>query len=205
MTAVSSQFDTYVSYSNLTATSDLFTVAISNNPSVPVGVPCSWQVAIEKFGPGDCSGGDVTISVPALGTTDALGSLGSPGYYALTGIAPHLPAGYVEIEIRITGFTRSGGGFWSLSPNNDPYNSFWTALVPTPPPPATHYGFPMIWLNPKTGVVVESVGGDFLRYNEFSQPVCPGWRSTVVGGWQVWGEMPMVAGPPLMRVSFGGR
>jgi hypothetical protein len=66
-------------------------------------------------------------------------------------------------------------------------------------------GQAMFWFNPATKMVVQSVGGTFDHYNETSVPTCPGWRATVVQGWQVWGEMPMGAGPPLMRVSFGGR
>jgi hypothetical protein len=39
--------------------------------------------------------------------------------------APNLGSGYVETTVTITGATLIGGGFWSVEPNNFPYNFYY--------------------------------------------------------------------------------
>lgn len=119
------QADTYVSYSS-TLTDQTFTVAFSSVPSVPGDATAEWSIWISKYGPGPCTGGAVWID-----GVEVWPDLGSVSTQAITYAAPIIGPGYVEVVVEVLGSTRSGGGFWSIDPNNYPYQFYWTAESPS--------------------------------------------------------------------------
>jgi len=61
------------------------------------------------------------------------------------------------------------------------------------------------WVNPRTGsYLMASADADYNGVAYSDSITCPGYRGTVVGGWQIWGVYVSLAEvkPPNMRTSF---